>query len=204
MATSSNFRKSRPQMTAETRALLLTLAREIFGTVGYADAAMEDLTAAVGLTRGALYHHFHSKQGLFTAVVDEIDREMDARVAQRTVGIADGWDLLRISSLVHLEAVLEPRTQRIMLRDAPTVYPGFGVRPHERVCRVRMADTLRALMDKGELAPADADGLARMLAGAIGGVAVWAAESQDPANALLACEQTVHLLLSGLRRSGGD
>src|SRR3546814_18047223 len=65
------------QMTAETRSTLLKLARQMFGKPGYADASMDELTAAAGMTRGALYHHFGSKQGLFEAVVEQIDEEMD-------------------------------------------------------------------------------------------------------------------------------
>src|SRR3546814_8503843 len=70
-------RRSRMQMTAETRSTLLKLARQMFGKTGYADASMDELTAAAGMTRGALYHHFGSKQGLFEAVVEQIDEEMD-------------------------------------------------------------------------------------------------------------------------------
>src|SRR3546814_8746339 len=56
---------------------ILKLARQMFGKTGYADASMDELTAAAGMTRGALYHHFGSKQGLFEAVVEQIDEEMD-------------------------------------------------------------------------------------------------------------------------------
>ncbi|TIS54494.1 MAG: helix-turn-helix transcriptional regulator, partial [Mesorhizobium sp.] len=72
--------KPRKEMIAETRAKLIAAARHAFGTIGYAEASMDDFTASAGLTRGALYHHFGDKKGLLQAVIAEIDAEMAARV----------------------------------------------------------------------------------------------------------------------------
>src|SRR3546814_18465418 len=84
-------RRSRMQMTAETRSTLLKLARQMFGKTGYADASMDELTAAAGMTRGALYHHFGSKQGLFEAVVEQIDEEMDDQLKAVTPNEKEEW-----------------------------------------------------------------------------------------------------------------
>ena len=72
-------RRTRPEMIAETRAKLIAAGRTAFAAKGYAEASMDDFTAAAGLTRGALYHHFGDKRGLFEAVVAEIDAEMTVR-----------------------------------------------------------------------------------------------------------------------------
>lgn len=53
----------------EARAKLLATARRAFAEHGYANTAMDEFTAAVGLTRGALYHHFGSKEKLLIAVI---------------------------------------------------------------------------------------------------------------------------------------
>ena len=50
-----------------------------FADKGFADASMDALTADVGLTRGALYHNFGDKRGLFAAVVNQIDSDMAER-----------------------------------------------------------------------------------------------------------------------------
>jgi hypothetical protein len=39
-------------MIAETRGKLIAAARKAFGTIGYAEASMDDFTAEAGLTRG--------------------------------------------------------------------------------------------------------------------------------------------------------
>lgn len=56
------MRKPRSEMIAETRAKLLAAGRRAFGSIGYAEASMDDFTAEAGLTRGALYHHFGDKR----------------------------------------------------------------------------------------------------------------------------------------------
>src|SRR3546814_1827998 len=105
-------RRSRMQMTAETRSTLLRLARQMFGKTGYADASMDELTAAAGMTRGALYHHFGSKQGLFEAVVEQIDEEMDDQLKALATKEKDEWKALCVSARAYLEMVLEPTVQR--------------------------------------------------------------------------------------------
>src|SRR3546814_18090568 len=62
-------------MLAITRAKLISAGRATFGEIGYADASMDEITAAVGLTRGALYHQFDGKKGLLEAVVEQIEDE---------------------------------------------------------------------------------------------------------------------------------
>ena len=49
-------RRSRADMMDETRRKLLASARAAFAEKGFHDTSMDDLTSAVGLTRGALYH----------------------------------------------------------------------------------------------------------------------------------------------------
>ena len=70
----------RAEAMAESRAKLIRAARRAFATQGYAAASMDELTASVGLTRGALYHNFEDKKGLLWAVVAQIDGEMAERL----------------------------------------------------------------------------------------------------------------------------
>ena len=53
---------------------------------------MDDFTAEAGLTRGALYHHFQDKQGLFQAIVLQIDAEMAERLRQRAAEAPSRWE----------------------------------------------------------------------------------------------------------------
>lgn len=53
----------------ETRALLLAAAAGLFQRRGYANVAIGEIAAAVGVTKPTLYYHFGDKDGLYTAVV---------------------------------------------------------------------------------------------------------------------------------------
>jgi AcrR family transcriptional regulator len=60
-----------PQARAlETRAVIVRAAADVFGAVGYGGASMADICLAAGLTKGAVYFHFESKEALALAVID--------------------------------------------------------------------------------------------------------------------------------------
>ncbi len=56
---------------AQTRARLLTAAGEVFAERGYDRASLDDVAAAAGLTKGAVYSSFASKDELFYALMRE-------------------------------------------------------------------------------------------------------------------------------------
>ncbi|MCU1445505.1 ScbR family autoregulator-binding transcription factor [Cryobacterium sp.] len=74
-----------PQARAvETRAVIIRAAADVFGAFGYGGASMADICLAAGLTKGAVYFHFESKEALALAVID----------AQHERAIALGGELL--------------------------------------------------------------------------------------------------------------
>lgn len=87
--------KPRAEMIEETRTKLIRAARQQFGKAGYAATVMDDLTAQAGLTRGALYHHFGDKKGLFLAVLQDLDRELDVRLDTAEKDEADEWSAFK-------------------------------------------------------------------------------------------------------------
>src|SRR6266404_49850 len=58
-----------PAHTARVRAETFRHAARLFRLRGYAGTNIDDIMLAVGLTRGAFYAHFKSKEDLFTQVV---------------------------------------------------------------------------------------------------------------------------------------
>jgi len=60
---------------ADTRRMLLETAAKEIHEKGFRSCSVDDILATTGVTKGALYHHFKSKQELGLAVVDEIYRE---------------------------------------------------------------------------------------------------------------------------------
>ena len=66
---------------AETRQGLLDAAYRVFAQRGYAQATIDDIAAAGGVSKGAVYHHFASKEELFRARLADHGHEVDAMVA---------------------------------------------------------------------------------------------------------------------------
>ncbi|WP_374771761.1 TetR/AcrR family transcriptional regulator [Streptomyces sp. NBC_01310] len=76
---------------------------------------------AVGVTKGAAYHHFDSKAGLFRAVVSQVQQELGERVAAAAERHENLWEQLRAGCRAFLAAGTDPAVRRILLVDAPTV-----------------------------------------------------------------------------------
>jgi AcrR family transcriptional regulator len=195
-------RKPRSEMIAETRAKLVRAGRHAFGTVGYADAAMDDFTAAAGLTRGALYHHFGDKKGLLQAVVAEIDAEMGARLHQVSDRAATPWRGFVVECTAYLEMALEPEIQRIVLRDGPSVLGDPSTWPSQSECIRSMADTLRRLAADGVIVAVDPEATARLVNGAMLHAALWIANAPDPEATARKAVAAFDALLEGLLVAG--
>lgn len=61
-----------PQARSEnTRQKIVDAAIDVFSEVGYAAAGLGEVIARAGMTKGALYHHFDSKEALATAIIEQ-------------------------------------------------------------------------------------------------------------------------------------
>jgi AcrR family transcriptional regulator len=63
---------------ARTRAALVAAASGVFARRGYAQASLDEIAEVAGFTRGAVHHHFSSKEELFLAVIAQRDEELFA------------------------------------------------------------------------------------------------------------------------------
>ncbi|MBD9652461.1 TetR/AcrR family transcriptional regulator [Ensifer sp. ENS09] len=194
-------RRARSDMIAETRAKLIAAARQAFTRSGYAETSMDDFTAAAGLTRGALYHHFGDKKGLLRAVVETLDGEMDTRLDAASA-TPDPWDGFVRRCRLYLEMSLDPEIRQIVLKDAPAVLGASMLEPSRRQCLASLAARLSAMMAAGVVRKGDAETLARLINGALTDAALWIAEADDPALRLTSARDNLDLLLSGLRTEG--
>jgi AcrR family transcriptional regulator len=58
-----------PEHAIQTRARIVESARRLFNRHGFEQVTIDQVMAAAGLTRGAFYHHFHSKDELYASAV---------------------------------------------------------------------------------------------------------------------------------------
>lgn len=192
--------RPRKEMIAETRAKLLAAGRKAFGTIGYAQASMDDFTAEAGLTRGALYHHFGDKKGLFEAVLLQIDAEMTARMMAAAESAANPWQGLVDECNSYIQMALEPEIQRIVFRDGPAVLGDPSLWPNAGGCVAMMTDSVARLQEKDIIADVDAEAAARVINGALGYASQWIANADDPGTVSEKAVQAFNVFLEGLLR----
>lgn len=181
----------------ETRIKLLSTARKVFSEQGYALSAMEDLTSKLNLTRGALYHHFGDKKGLFQAVVHQIDQEMDDRLQRISDQAPTAWEAFKTRCQVYLEMAQEPDIQRIILRDAPAIL-GNTSQDSQKHCISSMQNLLKALIDDGKVQANDPELLARIIYGSLSEASFWIAEGDQLQVRLQLALQALNQLLDSI------
>lgn len=196
--------KRRVQMVEETRAKLIRAARTAFATKGYAAASMDDLTAEVGLTRGALYHNFGDKKGLLQAVIDQIDAEMVARLRAVQDRSQSRWSSFLNEGIAYIEMALEPEIQRIMLLDGPAVLGDPSLWANQNACLLTTTRTIQALIDEGTVRPVDAEAAARLLNGAALNASLWIAAADDPQAVFAKAVEAFRHLAVGLLQTRDD
>jgi AcrR family transcriptional regulator len=194
----NDMAKPRSESMRENRAKLIMAGRHAFAENGYAAASMDELTARVGLTRGALYKNFGDKRGLLAAVVDQIDTEMASRAKEIGARAADEWQALLAEGAAYIEMALDPEVQRIVLMDGPAVLGDPSLWPSQDSCLRVTRSALERLMAKGLLKPLDAEAAARLVSGAALNAALWVAASEDPQAVLPKAVDAFRALAGGL------
>jgi AcrR family transcriptional regulator len=118
---------------AATRSALLAAAREVFTSVGYAQAGVTDIVARAGASVGSLYHHFTGKADLYVTLFEEFHQSQarrarqaarEAREAQE--GSSDPRQLFLAAARAYLDGCLQQRelSRLFVCGDAP---PGFDL-----------------------------------------------------------------------------
>ncbi|TXC72764.1 TetR/AcrR family transcriptional regulator [Sphingomonas ginsenosidivorax] len=187
----------------ENRVKLIGAARRAFAASGFAGASMDDLTAEVGLTRGALYHGFGDKKGLLAAVVAEVDSEMAERAQHAGSGAATDWERLIAEGEAYIEMALDPEVRRIVLLDGPAVLGDPATWPSQNACLDVTKQAVTRLIADGIMQPVDVDAASRLLSGAAFNAALWVSASDTPRTALPKAIAAFRLMAEGflVRRS---
>lgn len=195
-------RRTQAERSSATRAALLSAARELFSTQGYAGTAREDIVAAAGVTRGALQHHFGDKPALFRAVYEQVEQEVVDAIARAAMKAGDDpVDQLRAGCHAYLDQVMDPAVQRICAIDGPAVLPA-EVRQEitDRYALGMVRESLRHAMDRGLIHAAPIEPFARVLTSGTVAAAEFVATSPSPRAARKEAAATIDLILDRLHR----
>ncbi len=153
-----------------TRQRILEAAIRVFAQKGYHDARMDDIVQEAGSSKGSVYFHFPSKEGLFLALIDEFARRLEDHL---TAAIEE-----QQGGMARVEAALEAGLQvfaqyrqlaKIFLVQA--VGLGQSFEEKRRAILDRFADLIRQYLDEaiadGDIPPLDTEIAALVWVGAI-------------------------------------
>jgi AcrR family transcriptional regulator len=144
--------RTQAERSAETAAELIASARQLFVRQGYSATTTDQVAAAAGVTKGAVYHHFADKKDLFAAVFEREEEELSRRVSGAYVRKRDPWQAFEAGCRAFLEACVDPAVQRITLLDAPSALGWERVREIEAKHSLALIEGgLKAAMDAGRI-----------------------------------------------------
>jgi AcrR family transcriptional regulator len=172
--------RTQAERTARTRAALIGAGRTLFAERGYAGAGREDIVERAGVTRGAMYHHFASKEALFLSVYEAVEHDLLQAIGMAAMRATDPVEMLRLGALAFLDAASTPEVRRICLLDAPAVVPVETRRALSEQYGLGMVrETLRAIEAEGRLLVGPVDALAPVLLAALHEAATAVADGAD-------------------------
>lgn len=187
----------------ETRSRILQAAEECFGRHGYDAVGVAEICSRAGVTKGAFYHHFPTKQALFLELLERWLTQLDEYLAATRVGAVNIPQELRqmagMAGLIFREAgarlpmFMEFWNQAV--RD-PAIWQAT-IAPYRRYQEffARMIETGVA---EGSLRPVDPEVAARVLVSLTLGLVLQGVMDPHGADWARVTQESINLLLQGL------
>jgi AcrR family transcriptional regulator len=167
---------------AQTRTDILEKARDLFASQGYASTSAREISAAAGVTVGAMFHHFDSKLDLFQHVFESLELELDshAKAASNPALGLGTLETFLAGVRTSLDFAERNEFHRIVFVEAPAV---FGEEKWREVdSRLGLKTVMagaRALMAAGLIADQPVKPIAVLLMGAMNGAGFAIARGED-------------------------
>ncbi|GAA11301.1 putative TetR family transcriptional regulator [Gordonia alkanivorans NBRC 16433] len=192
----------RDKHVEDTRQALLEAGARLFEKREYVDLSADELARAAGLTRGALYHHFDGKKGLFEAVVEDLEQIAAQRIRAAMESSLDPLERAERAMETFLDICTEPAYRHIVLLQGPIA---LGWRRWREVDQRHLGELVlestQHLLDAGRTQPHPPELLASAFYGALTEMSLTIAESDDLAAGRVQAAALARALLSGLRSS---
>jgi len=96
-------------------------AQRLFEIRGFADTTVDDIAAAAGVAKGAFYHHYQSKESVFTQVLERTQAALVREIAAVAAKGANPVAMLRLGLRAYMEACERPGVRQVLLLDGPVV-----------------------------------------------------------------------------------
>jgi AcrR family transcriptional regulator len=113
---------SQADRRAATVGMILAEARRLFTERGFEATSIDDIAEAAGVAKGAVYHHFASKEAVFQRVLEDVQAQIASTpVPPEAPQSKHAADQIAAATLRYLLAASEPANRRVLLIDGPAV-----------------------------------------------------------------------------------
>ncbi|SHN05194.1 TetR/AcrR family transcriptional regulator [Gracilibacillus kekensis] len=182
---------------------VLEIATLKFAEDGYANVSLEDIVQETGLTRGAIYHHFKNKKGLFASVFEEVQKEIAQTIEIEAMKSNDKWIQLINGCRAFLTAASETAHQRILLIDGPAVLGWDTFRKLDQQYAMSGLKEQLIIMNQDnsiDLKDISVEALTHSLSGAMNECALWITEKNDRHIAINEAVQVIENFMLGWKK----
>ena len=184
---------------AATTEAILKAGRRLFGDRGFAATTIDDIAEAAQVAKGAVYHHFATKEAVFAAVFDVVSRDLVAEIDRAVRTEKDVLAAIVAGTQHYFAACAKGPTGQIILRDGPAVLGWERWREIDAHFGGKFPRALTAAMDAGLIARQPIEPLARLLLGAVTEAAVACAGRSDVLKAGSEYSRAFKSLIEALR-----
>jgi AcrR family transcriptional regulator len=185
---------------AATTEAILKAGRRLFGEQGFAATTIDDIAEAARVAKGAVYHHFATKEAVFEAVFDQVSHDLVLEIDRAARTERDILAAMVAGTQHYFAACAKGPTGQIILRDGPAVLGWERWREIDaRHFGGKIPRALAAAMDAGLIARQPVEPLARLLLGAVTEAAVACAGRADVLKAGGEYSRAFKSLLEALR-----
>src|ERR1700732_1891603 len=101
------------ETAVEPRQEILRTAARLFQQQGYDGTSMNDVSAALKLSKGGLYHHFQSKDEILFDLMNHAMEITQQRIVDPLRSVADPEQRLRMLIRLHVDVVMSVRDREI-------------------------------------------------------------------------------------------
>jgi AcrR family transcriptional regulator len=185
---------------AATIESILKAGRLLFGERGFAATTIDDIAEQARVAKGAVYHHFATKEAVFAAVFDQVSRALVQEIDRAVRTEKDVLAAMVAGTQHYFAACAKGPTGQIILRDGPAVLGWERWREIDaQHFGGKIPRALAAAMDAGLIARQPIEPLARLLLGAVTEAAVACAGRTDVLKAGNEYTRAFKSLLEALR-----
>ncbi len=185
---------------AATTEAILKAGRRLFSEQGFAATTIDDIAEAARVAKGAVYHHFATKEAVFEAVFEQVSHDLVLEIDRAARTEKDVLAAIVAGTQHYFAACAKGHTCQIILRDGPAVLGWERWREIDaRHFGGKIPRALAAAMDAGLIARQPVEPLARLLLGAVTEAAVACAGRADVLKAGGEYSRAFKSLLEALR-----